>query len=242
MAAQVFMVASGKGGTGKSTLSVHLGGALAAQGHCVVLVEMDVGLRNVDLLAGASDSVVFDLGDVLNGRCSPTKALVKSSVYSGLFVLCAPLAGKLDSEVFASFISALRDSVDYIILDTAAGLGDIFQTAAACLVPSDTVLLVLTPDIISARDGRMAVQELQKMGIGAQQRVVFNKVGATIAGGLQSLDDALDAVGAQLIGVVPYAPEIPETIGQPLKVSLARTAVQNIALRLQGTYVPLAVS
>lgn len=242
MAARVIMVTSGKGGTGKSTLSVLLGGALAAQKKNVLLVELDAGLRSVDLIAGVSSQTVFDLGDILSGNCKPDKALTDSPIYPGLHVLCAPYsAATVNGRVFVSFIHALRNVVDFIILDTAAGLGDAFKAASACLTAQDMALLVLTPDIISARDGRIAVNALPAVQP-PEIRIVFNKVTDKPGAGLAALDDAIDMVGAQLLGVVPYSEEVLFAAdGKALTSGTAKTAIHNIARRLGGEYVPLAV-
>ena len=144
MNAQTIMICSGKGGTGKSTVSVLLGAQLGAWGRRVLLIELDSGLRSVDMIAGVYGKTVYDIEDVLCGRCDGSKAIVPSPLYPGLSVISAPYeGGEVRAAPLAGLILAMREYFDYILLDTAAGMGAPF-TAANRL--ADRALVVLTPD------------------------------------------------------------------------------------------------
>lgn len=241
MAARVLMVASGKGGTGKSTVSVFLGAELAALGKKVLLIELDSGLRSVDVIAGVSGETVYDISDILSGRCSPEKAVVRSALYPGLSIVSAPYTGgHVETEALRLLIHKMQPYFEEIIVDTAAGLGAPFQAAAAV---ADLALVVVTPDKVCLRDGRIVTDELYEK---VPCKLIINRVDPwrVTRAGLQDLDECIDTVGAQLIGVVPEQDDIPVcgAVGQPLQAgSLSKKVFQNIAGRLAGGQIPLAV-
>ena len=133
MSAKIVMVASGKGGTGKSTLSVMLGARLAAAGGKVLLIELDSGLRSVDIIAGVYGKTVYDIADVLSGRCEGAKAVVASPVYPGLSVISAPYewSGTVQPAALKKLLDKLSPVFDWVLVDTAAGLGAPFKAALA---------------------------------------------------------------------------------------------------------------
>lgn len=226
---------SGKGGTGKSTTAVFLAEALAAQEKNVLLMELDFGLRSVDIIAGTSEQTVFDLADVLERRCTIEKALVQSPEYENLSILAAPYAYQaIDIPAFGLLCEAVAPRFDYILLDTAAGLGNSFEAATSV---ANRVVLVLTPDAVALRDGRLVADRLD--GGKAQLRVIFNRVPR--AGGY-NLDAAIDTVGLQLLGVVPDSPAIQKAAeaGRPLgRLGDERAIYNAIAARTLGKAVPL---
>ena len=143
MNAQCIMLCSGKGGTGKSTVSVLLGAALARLGRKVLLVELDSGLRSVDIIAGVYGRTVYDIEDVLCGRCEAGKAIVPSPLYPGLSVISAPYeGGDVEAAPLGRLLMAVRPYFDFVLLDTAAGMGSPFTAAVSV---ADKALLVLTP-------------------------------------------------------------------------------------------------
>lgn len=243
MSAEVILVASGKGGTGKSTVAVHVGAALARRGGRVLLVELDSGLRSVDYIAGVSGKTVYDIGDILSGRCGPAKAIAESGLYPGLFVVCAPYeGGDIRPEALAAFVDGAREVFSHIVLDTAAGMGVPFAAAKAV---ADRALLVVTPDPVSLRDGRIVCDALDA-GRCADVRLVINKVPRSLQGtGLQDLDECIDTVGARLIGVVPFSGPVAAAGAQSAPLDGADRAAQAfaaIAARLCGEDVPLTMS
>ena len=175
MNAQTIMICSGKGGTGKSTVSVLLGAQLGAWSRRVLLIELDSGLRSVDMIAGVYGKTVYDIEDVLCGRCDGSKAIVPSPLYPGLSVISAPYeGGEVRAAPLAGLILAMREYFDYILLDTAAGMGAPF-TAANRL--ADRALVVLTPDPVALRDGRIVADALLQSGRPASAvRLVMNRV------------------------------------------------------------------
>lgn len=236
------MVASGKGGTGKSTVAVLLGAELAARGRRVLLVELDSGLRSVDYIAGVYGKTVYDVEDVLSGRCEAGKAVVESGVYRNLYVISAPYSGgQILPAALRVFVQKVGPVFDDILLDTAAGMGMPFEAAAGV---ADRALLVLTPDPVAIRDGRIVCEALEQSGC-ADIRLVLNKVPRTLANcGVRDLDECIDTVGARLAGVVPLSAEIQKAgaTGTPLAFSgRPRRALRAIAARLCGQYAPLVI-
>lgn len=242
MSANVTMIASGKGGTGKSTLAVLLGAELAARGKRVLLVELDSGLRSVDYIAGVCGKTVYDIEDVLTGRCEAGKAIVESPVYRDLYLVSAPYSGgQIRPAALRVFIERAGPVFDIILLDTAAGMGAPFEAA---LGVAHRALLVLPPDPAATRDGHILCDALAARGC-PEVRLLLNQVPPVLETcGVRHLDECIDAVGAQLIGVVPYSDEIRRAgaTGTPLSPkSRPRLALRAIAARLCGRNVPLVV-
>lgn len=243
MDAVILAFVSGKGGTGKSTTAVFVGGALAAMNKRVLLVELDSGLRSVDIIAGVSGQTVFDIEDVLSGRCEPDRAVVESPAYKGLSVISAPYSGgMITTRGLRLLCTKMRSHFDYILLDTAAGLGEPFKAAAAT---AHKIILVLTPDPVALRDGRMIADDMAERA--EHMRLVINRVDANRIlrdGVLRDLDEAIDTVGIQLLGVIPDSAAILRAgaSGESLPHSGHERAVYNaIARRLTGEDVPLLV-
>ena len=233
---KVTMIASGKGGTGKSTVSVLLGSRLAARGKKVLLIELDSGLRSVDIIAGVYGKTVYDIEDVLSGRCEGGKAVVESPIYPGLSVISAPYeGGAVRGDALEVLTKRMTDYFDEIILDTAAGMGEAFQAAARV---SDRALLVLTPDPVALRDGRIAADALLDGGM-RTVRLVINRVRADSfhTSGVRDLDECIDTVAVQLIAVLPESAEVQRAAaqGQPLAAGcMAYRAVDALAARKPG--------
>lgn len=241
MDAVIVAFVSGKGGTGKSTTSVFLGGALSALGKKVLLIELDSGLRSVDIIAGVSGQTVFDVQDVLSGRCEPEKALVESPWYKGLSIISAPYqGGEISPQGLQALCNTLRPQFDYILLDTAAGIGAPYQAATQT---ANWVVLVLTPDPVALRDGRMVVDSLTNQN--QQLRLIINRVDTNRIlkdGVLRDLDEAIDTVGVQLLGVIPESTPIQQagaTGEQLAKLGRDKTIYTAIARRITGEDVPL---
>lgn len=242
MKAKVVMVASGKGGTGKSTISVLMGSRLAARGKKVLLIELDSGLRSVDIISGAYGKTVYDISDVLSGRCEGDKAVVESPLYKGLSIISAPYEGGVVSPgALKVLVSKMSKYFHFIIVDTAAGLGAPFE--AARLV-SEMALLVLTADPVALRDGRIAADELADGGI-KNVRLVMNRITSqSFDSGVKDLDECIDTVAAQLIAVIPESIQVQQAAGKGVclpEACSAFCALDNLARRLLGEQVPLAV-
>ena len=245
--AEVFLVVSGKGGVGKSTVCSMVGAALSKRGKQILLLEMDHGLRGLDILNGIQEGGVYDLRDVVEGRCEPAKALLKSSLGEGLFLVPAsldrsfsPPAGKLRAAA-----ERLSAGFDYVLVDCPAGLG---ANVSACFSLSKRALLVTCPDLLTARDAGQAASLLFEEGIAP--RLVINRVPQRFrrTAAIPDLDAVIDLCGAQLIGVVPEDPLLGESLalGEGLLENASSrltslAAFSNIAARLEGEYVPLAI-
>lgn len=243
MSAKIIMIASGKGGTGKSTVSVLLGGRLAAHGKTVLLIELDSGLRSVDIISGVYGKTVYDIEDVLSGRCEGGKAVVQSPLYPGLSVISAPYeGGAVETAALQRLCRTMTDVFDYILLDTAAGMGAPFTAAAAC---ASQCLLVLPPDPVSLRDGRIVSDALFEQGM-REIRLVVNRVAPHTFknGAVRDLDECIDTVCAQLIAVIPESVELQRAAaaGSALLADCAAfEAFDRLAKRLLGQRVGLLV-
>ena len=231
MNAQCIMVCSGKGGTGKSTVSVLLGACLARLGRKTLLVELDSGLRSVDIIAGVYGRTVYDIEDVLCGRCEGAKAVVPSPLYPGLSVISAPYeGGAVEAAPLGRLLTAMRPYFDFILLDTAAGMGAPFTAASTV---ADKALLVLTPDPVALRDGKIVADRL----LAGVRRESFGKNAA-----VADLDECIDTVGVQLLAVIPES-RVLQLAGAngtvPPAADPAVVAGQAMAKRLCGQRVPL---
>ena len=241
MDAVVVAFISGKGGTGKTALSAFVASALAARDKKILLVELSGCLRNMDIVTDTGSDTVYDLHDVLTGKCAPYKAIVKSPHAEGLYVISAPYSGgEVPVSALQQFYDRMKTYFDYILLDVASGLGDAFTAAAAV---AQRVVLVLTPDPIALRDGRFLADSLPESV--QQVHMLINKVppgGLPIGGPVQDLDEAIDQVAVPLLGVVPQSNEIfcAAATGKPLPpASLEGRVFAAIASRMEGTDTPL---
>lgn len=239
----VIMVSSGKGGTGKSTFAVFCAEALTQLGSTALVIELDSGLRSVDVISGVYGNAVYDLEDVLTGRCTPDKAVVQSPRNDNLFVMCAPYnSDVVQVDRFVELCFALSQKYDYMIVDTAAGLSDEFYAAASVAMRA---MVIATPDPVSVRDARIVVDRLRDMSV-QDIRLVINKLSPSHIKNkiVPDLDFCIDHIGAQLIGVIPDSPvvAVSSTCGTALPPkSVEHKVFQNIAKRITGNDVPLAI-
>lgn len=240
---QVIAVVSGKGGTGKTSLTALLGAALAAQGRSTLCLDCDVGLRNLDLALGLSDRALMDFSDVIAGRAALGQAAVRHPRLPQLSLLTAPVSLRAlpDDAAFAALLRDIRADYDYCLIDAAAGLGSAFRLATA---GADRAIVVTTTDPPSLRDAQRTVMELRAFPAG-QLHLVVNRVRRKLLQSLHAtIDDAMDAAGLPLLGVVPEDEAVPALLGRGLadglgRYSGARRASVNIARRLCGEHVPL---
>lgn len=241
---QVISLTSGKGGVGKSTLCAGLGLGFAFCGRSSLLIELDVGLRGIDLMLGIAEQIVFDLGDLIAGRCTLDQAVIQSPLNPKLSAVVAPISleAPLRPEDIRMLTESLRSHFDHIILDMPAGLGTSAQVTAAA---ADLALVVVTPDQICIRDGCRMVQELQRRDF-TNHRLLINRAEARLIrrGTVKDLDEVIDGVGAQLIGVLPEDPAIQLSLAQGISLredQLAARVCKAVARRIEGEYVPLLV-
>lgn len=242
---KIIAVASGKGGTGKSTVSLGIGRELAEDGFKVLLIDCDSGMRGLDLLLGTSKSVVFDMADAVSGECEVENCVYSCGSHGNLFMVPAPdnAEDELSPAVFNSFIDAVKDVFDYIIVDSPAGLGLGLKSAVSC---ADTVLVVCNPEPTSIR-GCLKVRRILSE-YGAQDvRLVINKFEGKKFSGMglyPDLDSIIDSTGIRLIAVIPEDNRMIASIqsGKPAeKSSIAKSALYRLAQRIQGENIPLDI-
>ena len=238
----VIAVTSGKGGTGKTSLVGAVSSCLAALGYSTLCIDMDVGLRNLDLSLGLADRALMDFTDVLQGRCSLERAVVEHPEISGLFLLTAPvtLPEQLSPELVKEMLDQAKSRFDYILLDAPAGLGAGFQLAVC---GCDRAIVVSTTDASALRDAQRTVSELARQV--DQIHLVVNRVQPKLLKKMRvNIDSALHAAGLPLLGVVPEDEQVMVCAnqGRPLALCSGRgaaAAYRNISLRLTGRKVPL---
>ena len=235
------VVTSGKGGTGKTSLTGGVASCLARLGRRVLCIDMDIGLRNLDITLGMSDRALMDFTDVMEGRCPLARAAVSHPDLPGLFLLTAPtrLREGTDPAAMTALLATARDQFDYILMDSPAGLGQGFQMAAH---GADRAIVVATSDASSLRDAQRTVSELDHL---RQVHLVMNRVQPRLLRQLRTtIDDAMDTAGLPLLGVVPEDKQVIlcANLGRPLILNGRRGAANaylNIAKRLEGQRVPI---
>lgn len=239
---KIMLVTSGKGGTGKSTVALNLGLSLAREGKKAIILELDSGLRCLDLMLGIDD-IVYDLGDVLSGNCEFSQAIYEAEGVEGLSIIAAPAKSDyvLSHNRFCTFCRHLCSVYDFIILDTPAGLGAELSAAAAA---SSFALVVTNLSPISVRDAEKAAFALKEVGL-KKIRLVVNLVPLEVddKNQLADLDDIIDSVGAQLIAVVPEDRTLRKCVSErnkkEIKKSIGILSFENLAKRILGQDIPL---
>lgn len=241
---KVIVLASGKGGTGKSTVSVGLAVALVKLNKKVLLVDCDSGMRGVDLMLGVEKELVYDVSDAVGGGCDKSAAIYVTQNVYGLYMMPAALSA--DDEVSPSVLKELIDDIkgdyDYILIDSPAGTGSGFEAAAAA---ADAALIVINPEPTSVRGCLNIRRKLTEMGI-EDTRLVINRFWPERfckMGIYKDIDNLIDTAQTQLIAIIPEDLQIAaiaqrgET-GQ--KSAPSMEAFKNLAARLEGENVPLA--
>lgn len=238
---RLIAVTSGKGGAGKSSVSVHLATALAKLSERVLIVDLDAGMRCLDIMLGVSDVMIFDLNDVLKGAKTIEEAAINVPSSDGnLFFIGAPLKGKIVPEELSSFVSTAAERFDFVILDFPAGAVDELYSA---LPRYAEMLVVCNADAVSLRDAAIQgadLKELQFMSV----RLILNRVSFdNMRRGINAnIDEVIDSSGIRLMGVVPQSMDVYMSCcsGQALnKKSRAAKAFLRIAKRVMGYDIPL---
>ena len=237
----VVAITSGKGGTGKTSITGGVAASLALMGRNVLCIDMDIGLRNLDIALGLNDRALMDFSDVALGRCPLARAAVERPDIKGLSLLTAPMAlpASLTPEKVRALLDTARTMYDYILIDSPAGLGPGFRLAVC---GADRALVISTNDASALRDAQRTVAELDHL---RQVHLVMNRIQTKLLRRLRTtIDDAMNAAGLPLIGVVPEDPQVIlcANLGQPLTTrgkKGAALACWNIALRVEGQRVPI---
>ncbi len=241
---EVIVVTSGKGGVGKTTSTANIGMGLAQMDKRVVMIDTDIGLRNLDVILGLENRIIYNLVDVIEGTCRLKQALIRDKRYPGLFLL--PSAQTRDKssvspEQMKKLVEQMREDFDYIILDCPAGIEQGFQNAIA---GADRALIVTTPEVAAIRDADRIIGLLESQHIGRMDLIVNRLRFDMIRNGeMMSLEDIMDILSVNLIGAVPDDENVVVSTnqGEPLvgRHTMAGQAYANICLRLMGENVPL---
>jgi septum site-determining protein MinD len=240
---EVIVITSGKGGVGKTTTAANIGTGLAMLGKKVVVVDTDIGLRNLDVILGLENRIVYNLVDVVNGSCRLRQALIKDRRHPELYLL--PSAQTKDKsavspEQMIKLTEELREEFDYVLLDCPAGIEQGFRNAIA---GADKALVVTTPEVSAIRDadriiGLLEANELRDI------KLIINRLRPDMIarGDMMSVDDVTEILAVDLIGTLPDDEQIviAANQGEPLsgKGSLAEQEYLNICKRLLGEEVP----
>jgi septum site-determining protein MinD len=244
MAAKVITVTSGKGGVGKTTTTANLAVALAMDGSKVVCIDGDIGLRNLDVVLGLENRIVYDLVDVIEGRCRVRQAMIRDKRLPELFLI--PAAQTRDKSAVSPsdmvrLCDELRNECDYILIDSPAGIERGFRNA---LAPADMVLVVTNPEVSAVRDADRIIGLIEAEEKGPA-RLIINRMNPALVrrGDMLSSEDVLELLAVELIGVVPEDESVVVSTnrGQPVVLdgkTRAGLAFKDIARRLTGEKVP----
>ena len=244
---RVITITSGKGGVGKTTTSANLGTALAMQGARVAVVDADIGLRNLDVVMGLENRIVYDLVDVVEGRCRLRQALIKDKHFPDLCLLPAAQTRDKDAVTADDMIALcnqLRAEFDYVLIDCPAGIEGGFRNAIA---GADEVLIVTTPEVSAVRDADRIIGLVEAFEKG-HPRLILNRLKLRMVnrGEMMSVEDVLQILAIDLIGVVPDDEAIVSATNRGEVAVLDRgssagRAFADIARRIKGEQVPFMV-
>ena len=244
MTAKVVTITSGKGGVGKTTTTANVAVALAEKGQKVVCIDGDIGLRNLDVVMGLENRIVYDLVDVVEGRCRIKQAMIRDKRLPELYLI--PAAQTRDKSAVSPsdmirVCDELRPDYDWILIDSPAGIERGFRNSIA---PADLVLVITNPEVSAVRDADriIGLVEAEEKG---PAKLIINRINMDLVrrGDMLASDDVLDLLAIELIGLVPEDEEvmIGTNRGQPIVLnnkSKAGMAFSNIASRLMGEAVP----
>jgi len=244
MTAKVVTITSGKGGVGKTTATANIAVALAAAGERVVCLDGDIGLRNLDVVMGLENRIVYDLVDVVEGRARLRQAMIKDKRLPELYLIPAAQTRDKASVSPSDMIKVcndLRPEFDWVLIDSPAGIERGFRNVVA---PADLVLIVTNPDVSAVRDADRIVGLIEAEEKGPGQ-LILNRVKIEMVkrGDMLSTEDVLDVLAIPLIGIIPEDENIlvSSNRGAPAAMddkSRAGQAFRNIARRLKGEEVP----
>jgi len=245
LAGKTIVITSGKGGVGKTTSSANIGTALAMQGNKVCLIDADIGLRNLDVVMGLENRIVYDIVDVVENNCRLEQAMIRDKRYDGLYLL--PAAQTRDKTSVTPFqmqelIGKLKEDMDYIVVDSPAGIEQGFKNAIA---GADRAIIVTTPEISAVRDADRIIGLLEAEGL-RDPEVIINRIRADMVdrGDMMGIDDMIEILAIDLIGIVPEDEGIVVSTnkGEPIAINdkaKAGQAYRNIARRIMGEDLPM---
>jgi len=241
-----FVITSGKGGVGKTTISTNLGVCLAQQGYRVALVDLDIGLRNLDLILGLESEIKHDIVQVVEGECLLEDALVPVGYLPNLYLLAASQAHDklaLSTYDMKELVGRLKELFDYILLDCPAGIEQGFKNAIA---GADQAIVVATPEVSSIRDADRAIGLMEKENRNLSPRLFVNRYRPDLVdrGEMLDLDDIWNILGTPIMGVLPETEEVLIASNRGIPVVLRSkeeiaSAFQRGTRRLLGEDIPL---
>ena len=240
---EVIVVTSGKGGVGKTTTTANVGTGLAKLDKKVVLIDMDIGLRNLDVVMGLENRIVYNLVDVIEQKCKISQAFIKVKGYSNFYLLpCAQTRDKtsVSPEQMKELTDTLKQEFDYVILDCPAGIEQGFKNAIA---GADRALIVTTPEVSAVRDADRIIGLLDSNEVKRYDLIVNRlRMDMVKRGEMMSAEDVLEVLSVNLIGIIPDDENIvvSTNTGVPLvgNDSLAGKAFMNVCRRVMGKEVP----
>ena len=243
---EVIVITSGKGGVGKTTTSANLGTGLAMQGKKVAMIDADIGLRNLDVILGLENRIVYDLIDVVEGNCRLKQALIKDKKYESLYLLPAAQTRDKDAvspEQMQKLCENLKEEgFDYIIIDCPAGIEQGFKNAIA---GADKAYVVTTPEVSAVRDADRIIGMLEANEL-RNPKLILNRIRIDMVkkGDMMTMEDVTDILAVDILGIVPDDESIviSSNKGEPAvtdNTSLAGQAYRNIVQRILGNEVPL---
>ena len=247
MPAKVYVITSGKGGVGKSTVTANVATALAKLGKKVLAIDADIGLRNLDMLLGLENRIVYDILDVVEGRAAPEKAFIKDKRGLPLYLLAANQTKNKDAiseEQMLELVNNIKNNFDFdfIFIDSPAGIEQGFKNAAS---PADAALVVVNPEVASVRDADRVIGILESMGK-EDVHLIINRIDwkKVKKGEMLSVRDIEEILKAPIIGVVPYEDKLVDFTNRGVPIVLeekynASKAFMDIARRITGEKVPL---
>lgn len=244
MQGQVYVITSGKGGVGKTTATANIGSALAMLGHKVLVIDADIGLRNLDVVMGLENRIVYDLVQAIEGVCQPRQAMIRDKLTDGLFLIPAAQTRNKDSinaEEMREFCSRLRSEFEYILIDSPAGIEGGFKNA---LAPADRAIVVTTPEVAAIRDADRVIGLIESTGL-PTPHLLLNRIRPDMVkrGDMMTTDDILSLLSVELLGMVPDDEEIVVATNKGVPVvhnarSRVGEAFRRTAARLRGQEVP----
>ena len=244
MNGKVVTITSGKGGVGKTTTTANLGIALASLGQKVVCIDSDIGLRNLDVVLGLENRIVYDLVDAIEGRCRLPQAMIRDKRFETLFLI--PAAQTRDKTAVSpsdmvKLCDSLREEMDWIIIDSPAGIERGFRNA---LAPADEVIVITNPEVSAVRDADRIIGVVEADETGPA-KLIINRINLSMVkrGDMISAEDVVELLAIPIIGIVPEdeAVLVSTNHGHPVVLnekSRAGRSFMNIAARLNGEDVP----
>ena len=240
---EIIVVTSGKGGVGKTTTTANTGAGLAKLGKKVLVIDTDLGLRNLDVVMGLENRIVYNLVDVIEGKCRLKQAVIKDKRYDGLYLL--PSAQTKDKsaispEQMKKLTAELKEEFDFVLLDCPAGIEQGFQNAVA---GADKAIVVTTPEVSAIRDADRIIGLLEENQIRNLELVVNRiRIDMVKKGDMMSVDDVTEILPIHLLGAIPDDEQVVIATNQGEPVidleSLSGKAYMNICRRLTGEEVP----